>query len=84
MDGMNMNVNANRYLADRVMQEMVQGGPAHYRASHLATNAHAQYGDDLGAVQAGYRHRTFAVKLPGLPYISLRLPKWMLIGELGA
>jgi hypothetical protein len=79
--------NLNSYLSQKVMQETLHGGPAHYRQAHQGTNPNAQHLAELKqgrADQAEGRHRLLTLKLPGPRSVSVRLPKWALVGRLSA
>jgi hypothetical protein len=86
MDGMNNLRGVDGLLGERVMREMVKGGPAHFRPSHQGNDLHALHQAELrnGEGQAVMKHRLLSMKLPGLPLISVRLPKWLLVGRLVA
>jgi hypothetical protein len=61
----------NRYLNEQAMRETIRGGPARYRLPHQATDPHAalKADDAIG-------------KLPGLPRLTFKLPRWALLGTL--
>ena len=37
------NLNSNRYLNEKAIQESIRGGPAYYRQAHRAPNPMARY-----------------------------------------
>jgi hypothetical protein len=76
MDGM------NRYLNEQAMRETIRGGPARYRLPHQATDPHAALKADDAIGKANMMHRQFTFKLPGLPRLTLKLPRWALLGTL--
>lgn len=68
-------------LRYRIIEESARGGPAYYRAPHLATNRFAKYRDDVREARQLGRGRVVCVKLPWV-FAIIRLPVWSPIGTL--
>ena len=68
-------------LKYRMIAESAKGGPAYYRAPHLATNPYAKYRDEVREAQQLARGRVVCVKLPWV-FAIIKLPVWSPIGTL--
>jgi hypothetical protein len=94
----NLNANRNDYLTHMIIAETVRGGPARYRGTHQGTNPQAPLlyerglqdrgrGEQAGAGGASTGmgakpYRLLRVRLPRLPLLFIRLPRWAPFGTI--
>jgi len=75
-----MNRGSSHYLNEKIMREMLKGGPAIYRS--IKVDGHPEHIYELRQESMRKPFRLLSVKLPGLPHLRVKLPRWAPVGTL--